>query len=317
MHINVQKVRVVVLKFKPAYRQDLKALDERVHDLSHMLESCELCPRKCRANRLRREKGYCRSGKGLEVSSYGPHFGEERVLVGFRGSGTIFLTGCNLLCAYCQNYAISHQRQGRGMNEDIVADVMLRLQMIGCCNINFVTPTHFAPQLVKAIRIAAGRGLRLPIVWNCSGYENVEAIKLLNGVVDIYMPDIKYGNREPAEKFSNAPDYFERCQEAVQEMHRQVGDLQLDDEGVAYRGLLVRHLVLPHGLAGSEEVLKFVRSLSSDTYINIMDQYRPAGKASDCVELNRPITSEEFSSIIERAKQLGLYRLDKDYFQRI
>jgi putative pyruvate formate lyase activating enzyme len=296
--------------FRPAYLQlrESGELNKRIEKLYGILESCELCPRKCRANRLGGEKGYCRSGVELQVSSYGPHFGEEQELVGRHGSGTIFLTNCNLLCLYCQNYEISHLGEGEVRTEEEVADCMLKLQAGGCHNINFVTPTHFTPQLIKATAIAAGKSLRLPIVWNCSGYENVETIKLLDGIVDIYMPDIKYSDGEPAKRYSNAPDYFERCKEAVQEMHKQVGDLRLDERGIAYRGLLVRHLVLPNGLAGSEEVLKFIASLSKDTYINIMAQYHPCGEAFQYEELNRRLTSVEYVKVINIAKRLGLHR---------
>jgi len=299
-----------MVAFKPGYLRlyENRKLEERIEQLFKILESCELCARKCKVNRLEGEKGYCRSGKELVLSSYGPHFGEEPELVGMHGSGTIFLTNCNLLCIYCQNYEISHQGEGEVKGEAEVADYMLRLQAIGCHNINLVTPTHFTPQLVKATGIAAGKDLHLPIVWNCGGYENAETIRLLDGIVDIYMPDIKYSASEPARKYSNSPDYFERCQEAVKEMHRQVGDLRVDERGIAYRGLLVRHLVLPDNLAGSEEVLKFVASLSRGSYVNIMDQYRPCGEAYKYKELNRRPTSIEYFKAVDMARKLGLHR---------
>lgn len=287
---------------------ETRKLEERIEQLFGVLESCELCARKCKVNRLEGEKGYCRSGKELVVSSYGPHFGEEPELVGAHGSGTIFLTNCNLLCIYCQNYEISHQGEGEVKSEAEVADYMLQLQNMGCHNINLVTPTHFTPQLAKAIGIAAGKGLHLPIVWNCGGYENMETIRLLDGIVDIYMPDIKYGASEPAKKYSNSLDYFERCKEAVEEMHHQVGDLRVDERRIAYRGLLVRHLVLPDNLAGSEEVLRFVASLSRDTYVNVMDQYRPCGEAYKYKELNRRPTSIEYFKAVDMARKLGLHR---------
>ena len=296
--------------FKPSYigLHESRKLGERTERLFKILESCELCARKCRVNRLEGETGYCKSGKELVISSYGPHFGEEPELVGTRGSGTIFLANCSLLCVYCQNYETSHLGEGGIKDEVNVADYMLRLQDMGCHNINLVTPTHFAPQLVKAIDIAAGKGLGLPIVWNCCGYENVETIRLLDGIVDIYMPDIKYSTSEPAKKYSNSPDYFERCKQAAKEMHRQVGDLRVDKKRTAYRGLLVRHLVLPDNLAGSEEVLKFVAGLSRDTYVNIMDQYRPCGEAYRYEELNRSLTSNEYLKAIDMARKLGLHR---------
>ena len=299
---------------KPSYFDLHKTgeMDKRVKSLFKFLESCELCPRKCKVNRIRGEKGFCGMGRDLEVSSYGPHFGEESPLVGIFGSGTIFLTGCNLLCVYCQNYEISHYKLGKNINEKILADFMLTLQKDGCHNINLVTPTHFAPQLVKSIFIGLEKGLKIPIVWNCGGYESVEIIKLLDGIVDIYLPDIKYGRKDSAEKYSNASDYFDRCKESVEEMYRQVGNLKVDHQGVAYKGLLVRHLVLPENQSGSKEVLDFVRSISKNVYVNIMDQYRPLGKACFHKELDRGITAEEYRNVISYAKKIGLERLDKN-----
>ncbi|MDI3502500.1 MAG: putative pyruvate formate lyase activating enzyme [Archaeoglobi archaeon] len=297
------------MEFEPSYLELMRSgeLKERIRELYSILESCELCPRKCHVNRMKGEEGYCRSDATPMVSSYFPHFGEEDVLVGRNGSGTIFLTNCNLLCVYCQNYDISHLGIGEAVSEERIAEMMLHLQTLGCHNINFVTPTHYTPQLVKAIEVAAERGLRLPIVWNCSGYENVEIIRLLEGIVDIYMPDMKYSSEEPARKYSNAPDYFERCKEAVKEMHRQVGDLKVDERGIAYRGLIIRHLVLPNDLAGSEEILRFIaEEISRNTYVNIMAQYRPEGEAYRYEELNRRITREEFMRVIEIAKKLNL-----------
>ena len=285
-------------------------LEKRTKLLYAYLESCELCPRKCGVNRLKDEVGYCKMGKELVVSSYNPHFGEEKPLVGVYGSGTIFLTGCNLLCVYCQNYDISHYRVGSVVGEEEVADFMLDLQRQGCHNINLVTPTHFTPQLVKSIEIGAKKGLRIPVVWNCSGYENVEVIKLLEGIVDIYLPDIKYGRTNPAKKYSNALDYFERCKEAVTEMYRQVGNLKFDERKIAYRGLVVRHLVLPENQAGSKEVFEYLQDLSKDVYVNVMDQYRPKGRAGQYKKLGRCTTSKEFSNTIQLAKKFDLHKLD-------
>lgn len=284
------------------------ALGEKIGRLYRILGRCELCPRKCRVNRLNGQLGYCRSGKKLLVSSYSAHFGEEAPLVGAGGSGTIFLTNCNLLCVYCQNYDISHLGHGAPVSEEKAADYMIQLQRRGCHNINLVTPTHFAPQLARAIEIAIPKGLRLPIVWNCGGYENVETIRLLDGIVDIYMPDMKYGRADTAEKYSNAPDYFERCKEAVKEMHQQVGDLVIEDE-IAVRGLLIRHLVLPNDTAGSREVLEFIADeISKNTYINIMDQYRPMYKAYEFEKLNKRPTAEEYGRVVDIAGELGLKR---------
>ncbi len=280
-----------------------------IHKLVKILESCELCPRKCRVNRLRGERGFCRSGNELVISNYGPHFGEEPELVGSRGSGTVFLTNCNLQCVYCQNYDISQLGYGVELSIDDALSIMLSLQEGGCHNINLVTPTHFAPQLVHAIVAARSMGLKIPIVWNCGGYENVEVIRLLEGVVDIYMPDIKYSKGEPAERYSTAPDYFDRSKEAVVEMQRQVGDLKVDGRGVAYRGLLIRHLVLPNSLAGSDKILEFIADeVSKDCYVNIMAQYRPCGKAFDYEELSRRPTRSECLRVVDYARKLGLYR---------
>ncbi|UCH02013.1 MAG: radical SAM protein [Candidatus Bathyarchaeota archaeon] len=309
---------------EPSYIKMHKSseLEERIEKLYQILESCELCPRKCRVNRRREEKGTCRSGKELQISSYGPHFGEEPPLVGKTqisvmdlfgaskgGSGTIFLTHCSLLCVYCQNYDISHLGYGKTITPNETARIMIELQNRGCHNINFVTPTHFTPQLIKATKRAITNGLKIPIVWNCSGYENVEIIKLLDGIVDIYMPDIKYSQSDPAKKYSKAPDYFDRCKEAVKEMFRQVGDLRLDKKGIAYRGLLIRHLVLPNDLSGSMDVLKFIADdLSTNSYVNIMPQYRPEGDAYRFKELSRKPTWKEVNRVKEIAKKLGLTR---------
>jgi putative pyruvate formate lyase activating enzyme len=284
-------------------------LDQRIEKLYQILESCELCPRKCHVNRLENEQGVCRSGKELMVSSYGPHFGEEAPLVGRGGSGTIFLTNCNLLCVYCQNYEISHLGYGHVRSAEQVAQYMMSLQNRGCHNINFVTPTHFTPQLVKATKLAIGKGLRLPLVWNCGGYENPETIDLMEGIIDIYMPDMKYGEAEPAKQFSNAPDYFPVCKEVVKKMHHQVGDLHIDPRGIAQRGLLIRHLVLPNDLAGSENVLTFIaEEVSKNTYVNVMSQYRPEGKAHHFERLNRYPRRKVFTKVITMATKLGLTR---------
>jgi len=301
------------MKFKASYLELLESgeLEKRIEKLYQILESCQLCPRKCRVNRLKGQKGVCRTGKNLMVASYHPHFGEEEVLVGSHGSGTIFLSYCSLRCLYCQNYEISHLGIGREYSEVQVAQMMLDLQGRGCHNINFVTPTHFAGQLVKAVKIAAQEGLNLPIVWNCGGYENFEIIKLLEGIVDIYMPDMKYGDNEPGKKYSRPPipDYWDQNREAVKEMHRQVGDLKVDERGIAKRGLLIRHLVLPDDIAKSENILKFIaKEISKNSYVNIMSQYYPSGEAFKFPELNRPVSEKEFLKVIQIAKKLGLTR---------
>jgi putative pyruvate formate lyase activating enzyme len=296
------------MAFQPSYlRLSAAEFEARVVELYKILESCTLCARKCKVNRAEGQRGFCRSGKELLVSSSFPHFGEEPPLRGTYGSGTVFLAQCNLRCIYCQNWELSHLGEGEPMTEEELALVLLHLQQRGCHNINFVTPTHFAPQLIEAVRLAAAQGLRIPIVWNCGGYESVDVIELLDGIVDIYMPDIKYGDEAPAKKYSAAPDYFEVAQAAVREMHRQVGDLVIEG-GLAVRGLLIRHLVLPHGLAGSAEVLRFIAGLSGESYVNIMDQYHPCYKALDYPELARRITQAEYDEVVALARGLGLHR---------
>lgn len=289
-------------------------LDERIAQLYAVLEKCVLCPRRCGKNRLIGEKGYCGMGEDLVVSAIHPHFGEEEPLVGggrllgIGGSGTIFLTGCNLGCVYCQNYDISHLGRGSVISPRELAVSIMELQKRGCYNINFVTPTHFVPQLIAGLKIAIEKGLNIPIVYNCGGYENLETIKLLDGIIDIYMPDIKYSNPQHAECYSNAPDYFERCSEAVKEMYRQVGDLNIDSAGIAQRGLLVRHLVLPNGLAGSREIMRFIADdISRDTYVNIMLQYHPLFRAAEHEKLNRKPSIEEYQEAIAVARDSGLH----------
>ncbi len=284
-------------------------LDERISRLQEILASCVLCPRQCRKNRLAGETGYCRSGAEAVVSAVHPHFGEEDMLVGEGGSGTIFFAGCNLLCIYCQNYEISFFREGRITPPEALARSMLELQRMGCHNINLVTPTHYAPRIVQSLKPAIEGGLSIPLVYNCGGYESMSTLQLLDGIVDIYMPDIKYGDSVPAARYSNAPDYFDRCREAIKEMHRQVGDLVLDDRGIARHGLLVRHLVLPNDLAGSREVLRFIaEEISRETYVNIMFQYRPLFRAMAYAELNRRPTPAEYRAVIQMARGFGLHR---------
>jgi putative pyruvate formate lyase activating enzyme len=284
-------------------------LDEKIEKLENILNECKLCARECRVNRIQGKKGYCKSDFSLMVSSAQPHFGEEDVLVGTHGSGTIFLTNCNLGCIFCQNFDISHLGIGQRITEEELAVMMLNLQKRGCHNINFVTPTHYTPQIVKGLRIAIEKGLHIPIIYNCGGYEAKGTLELLDGIVDIYMPDMKYGSEESAKRYSNAPNYYEVCKRAVKEMHRQVGVLKVDENGLAWRGVLIRHLVLPNGLAGSEEVFKFIATeLSTDSYVNIMLQYRPMYKAYEYSELNRGITMREYREAIAMALKWGLHR---------
>ena len=277
-----------------------------------MLAECCLCPRHCGVNRLIGESGKCRTTSQAMVSSYGPHFGEEAPLVGRHGSGTIFFTFCNLRCIFCQNYSISQLGEGSVVGSEELAKMMLSLQAKGCHNINLVSPTHVVPYILEALELATNDGLYLPLVYNTGGYDSVETLELLDGVVDIYMPDMKYSDEKTAEQLSGIKGYPQVNQAAVKEMHRQVGDLQLDESGVAQRGLLVRHLVLPNRLAGTGEVVRFLaQEVSTNTYLNIMAQYRPCYKAFDIPQLARPLNRQEFSEAIDLAHQHGLSRLDK------
>ena len=277
-----------------------------VQQLWAYMNPCTLCPRRCDVYRGKGETGFCGIGEMPVVSSVGPHFGEESVLVGSGGSGTIFFAGCNLGCVFCQNFDISHNRHGREMTIERLAQSMLELQDYGCSNINFVTPTHVIPAITAGIELARKGGLTLPTVYNTGGYDSVETLKLLEGFVDIYMPDMKYSDSEVAQELSAAPDYPEVNLAAVREMHRQVGDLQVK-EGLATRGLLVRHLVLPENLAGSFEVIDFLAGqISTSTTINVMEQYRPCYKAALHHKINRRPTFEEIESIRQYAIKKGL-----------
>ena len=278
-----------------------------MNKLERFLSPCRLCPRECKALRDKGETGFCKVDDKIMVSSYGPHFGEEPVLVGFGGSGAIFFTGCNLGCVFCQNYDISHYLNGEKITPSELAEIMLYLQRIGCHNINLVTPTHQVVGIVEAIEEARRKGLEVPIVYNCSGYESVEVLRELKGFVDIYMPDIKTFNEEFARKYLKAPDYPEVVKEAVLEMHAQVGDLKVNSLGIAEKGLLVRHLVMPNWTQDSKEIIKWLHdNLGKNTYINVMEQYFPCFKACEFPEICRRITKEEFEEVYNYAKSLGL-----------
>lgn len=301
------------MMFEPAYIKLYQEgeLRNRLEAASEILKNCILCPRKCEKNRLEGKKGTCEAGALPMVSSYGPHYSEESCLVGRHGSGTIFMTRCNLLCLFCQNFDISHLGHGSEISIEELAKIIIDVQKMGCHNINFVTPTHFVPQILAALPMAIKNGLNVPLVYNCGGYESVETLKLLDGVFDIYMPDFKYADGEIAQKFSKAKDYPEKAKEAFKEMHRQVGDLIMDKNAIALRGLLVRHLVLPEGMAGTREVMRFLANeISPHTYVNIMKQYRPCYKADDYPPLNRRITISEFKEAINIANEEGLHRFD-------
>jgi len=301
----------LTLNILPLYLEKLTPADlkERSEALNQMLVECRICPNECLAKRKEGESGECHSTDEVFISSFGPHFGEEPPLVGTNGSGTIFFTSCNLSCEFCQNYDISHLGIGESVSTIELAKIMLQLQQRGCHSINLVTPTHFTPQIFNALIIAIEKGLELPIVYNCGGYESVETLKLLEDIVDIYMPDIKYSINENALKYSGVQNYRRTVKLAVKEMHRQVGDLKISKRGIAQRGLLVRHLVLPNDIAGSKAVIDFIADeISTDTYLNIMDQYHPAYHASNFPELNRRITDSEYRVVVDYAFSKGLRR---------
>ena len=302
-------------EFQPAYLKTYEEglLEERVAAALALLTSCTVCPRQCRCNRTEAEKGFCRAGLLPEISSYGPHFGEERPLVGRGGSGTIFMAHCNLGCIFCQNYEISRWGLGEAIQPAELSRIMVQLQERGCHNINFVSPSHYVPQILQALPEAIEGGLRLPLVYNTGGYDALETLQLLDGVVDIYMPDFKYTDPDTARIYSEAPDYPQTAKAALKEMHRQTGDLVADARGIALRGLLVRHLVLPEGLAGTREAMRFLATeISPDTYVNIMDQYRPCGEIPKGDPLSRRITRAEFEEAVTLARNEGLRRIDSE-----
>lgn len=303
----------------PVYRKAYEKgrLKESIRRALSWMGKCTLCPRMCKVNRLQNEAGRCLIGRYAVVASYGPHFGEESPLVGRNGSGTIFFAGCNLGCIFCQNYDISHTSEGYVVSPVQLAEIMLELQRMGCHNINFVTPSHVIPQILESLPFAIEKGLNVPLVYNSSGYDRVSALKLLDGIVDIYMPDFKFWDPSLGKRWCDAEDYPERARATVKEMHRQVGDLIIED-GIAKRGLLVRHLVMPGFVEDSKKILEFIaKEISSNTYINIMDQYRPMGELLekrdwDEVDRNllRMLRHEEYISALKIAQDLGLYRID-------
>jgi putative pyruvate formate lyase activating enzyme len=301
-------------KFEPAY---LKAeregrLARLETELWDVFRNCRLCPRQCGANRLKGEKGICSSTYRLKVYSAGPHFGEEKSLVGKGGSGTIFFSNCNLLCCFCQNWQINHRGDGEFRTHQELAEMMLDLQRRGCHNINLVTPTHVVPHIVRALRMALVAGLNLPLVYNTGGYDDLETVKKLDGIVDIYLPDFKYQDGRMAARYSSgATDYPEVAAAVIKEMHRQVGELRVDDRGIAERGLIIRHLVMPGNIAGTDRFVQWVaRELTRDTYVNIMAQYHPAHRAFDYPEIARRISVQEWHQALKWAEEAGLRRLD-------
>jgi putative pyruvate formate lyase activating enzyme len=299
---------------QPRYRLAHRA--GRLHSIAKeafsRLSCCTLCPRRCRVDRAAGEKGYCNTGAQAVVASYNAHFGEEAPLVGRNGSGTIFFSHCNLLCNFCQNFDISHGGAGYEVTDRELAQIMLDLQATGCHNINFVTPSHVVPQILSALVKATENGLEIPLVYNSSGYDSVDTLMMLDGVIDIYMPDFKFWDSSIAEQTCRAPDYPEVARRAIAEMHRQVGDLSLDTDGVAMYGLLIRHLVLPRDLAGTSQVMAFIaENISTQTYVNIMSQYRPCGRAAEVEAMARSVSTREFAQAVDIARANGITRLDR------
>ncbi len=298
---------------KPVYIETYEKgiLQSRINRAKKWIKKCTICPRMCKVDRTSGETGVCLIGQEAVVASYGPHFGEESPLVGQNGSGTIFFSGCNLMCSFCQNYDISHFASGYRVTPKQLAEIMLELQKSGCHNINFVTPTHIVPQILESLPYAIEKGLHIPLVYNSSGYDRVSLLKLLDGIIDIYMPDFKFWNDKSSERWCKAPDYPKRAKDALKEMHRQVGDLVIKN-GIALKGLLVRHLVMPDCLEETKAILEFIATeISPHTYINIMDQYRPCGEAINDPAINRRITLKEFITALSFAKDAGLTRLDE------
>jgi putative pyruvate formate lyase activating enzyme len=285
-------------------------LPQRLAALERLMSPCTLCPRNCRVLRRSGELGLCHASDQLRVAAAFPHFGEEPPLSGQGGSGAVFVSWCNLLCQFCQSWEVNHRGEGMSVSARELAEIMLDLQGQGCHNINFVTPTHYAPQLLAALPLAIGQGFRLPLVYNCGGYESLEVIQLLDGIVDIYLPDIKFLDAAASDRYlDGAADYPEVVRTILKEMHRQVGDLVLDEHGIAQRGLIVRHLVMPGLTQDSQAILRFIADeLSPQTYINIMDQYRPCFQAGRSPEIARRTTPAEHRAVVEMARGLGLYR---------
>jgi putative pyruvate formate lyase activating enzyme len=300
--------------FEPAYIQTFEkgALRTKIKKARQLLSPCSLCPRKCRVDRLGGETGICKTAARAWISSYNSHFGEEAPLVGTHGSGTIFFTHCNLMCLFCQNFDISHQGQGQEISDEELAAIMLLLQQQGCHNINFVTPSHVVPQILAALEIAIPQGLDVPLVYNSGGYDRPATLKLLEGVFDIYMPDFKFWDREIAETACQASDYADVACRAFKEMHRQVGDLVTNDAGIAQQGLIIRHLVLPGGVAGTRRIMRFIaKEISARSYVNIMAQYRPCGRAAEIKGLNTFLSPADYHNAVQEANEEGITRLDQ------
>lgn len=300
--------------FEPAYLALARSgeLRRRAAAAVERLRNCRVCPRDCGVDRIANKTAACHTGRYAQVSSWFPHTGEEDCLRGTRGSGTIFFSMCNLRCVFCQNYDISQKERGDETRPEKLAGIMLALQTQGCHNINFVTPEHVVPNIIEALALAAAEGLRLPLVYNTSAYDSLDSLHLMEGIVDIYMPDFKFWDPALSLRYVKAKDYPEAARRAIAEMHRQVGPLVFDEDGLALRGVLVRHLVMPGGVAGTADVMRFLAGISSDTYVNIMDQYYPAGRVTpaEFVEINRHATKAELAEAHDAARLAGLWRFD-------
>lgn len=295
--------------YKPGYLDLLEngELQKRVNILNSMLQDCVLCPHQCKVDRTNGIRGYCKTLDNVIVSGADTHFGEEKELVGRYGSGTIFFSHCNLTCVFCQNYEISYCGEGQDISPAALSEIMLYLQKKKCHNINLVSPGHIVPQIVEGILLAAKKGLNIPIVYNTNGYDLTDTLRLLDGIVDIYLPDLKFGNDATAQKYLGVKQYYSIAKAAVKEMHRQVGNLTINDLDIAYHGLLIRHLVMPENLAATEEIMRFIANeISPDTYVNIMAQYYPSHRAHEYQALKRRITKQEFASAISAAEKVGL-----------
>ncbi len=292
-------------------------LQNRIARLNAILTACRLCPRQCGVDRTAGAKGFCRTGDQAAVASYHPHFGEESCLVGISGSGTIFFSNCNLGCVFCQNYPISHLGEGMTVDACRLAAMMISLQKQGCHNINLVTPSHVVPQIVAALPAAIDKGLTLPLVYNSSGYDALATLRLLDGIIDIYMPDFKFWDSRSAARFAAAPDYPEVARAAVYEMYRQTGDLVIDADGIAERGVLVRHLVMPGALHETGDILRFLAALSPATFVNVMEQYRPCFRAADFPPIDRPLSPDDYQEALRLADAAGLSRLEQSGLLRL
>lgn len=293
-------------------------LKKQIERSVESLRSCTLCPSQCRVNRLAEERGFCRTGARAVVSSYGPHFGEERPIRGFAGSGTIFFGYCNLRCDYCQNFECSQLGEGEEADGELIASYMIDLQKRGCHNINLVSPSHVVPQILEALWTACEKGLRIPLVYNTGGYDSIETLLLLEGIIDIYMPDMKYARNDTGLKYSKVREYASINRAAIKEMRRQTGDLINDENGVAEKGVLIRHLVLPNAVAETEDIIRFISSeLGNDVYVNIMFQYRPWYNAHNYQELGRSVTEDEMREVCSLIKKYGLRRIDEKSFESI